>query len=197
MNIKKLLNIDKLYFNANDIAALLSIDYKSAQVTASRYVTRNILVRLKRDCYILPQRMKNSSETELFQLANILQTPSYVSLTSALSYYNITTQQTRNYLESVCLKRTNLFKTYDIEFAYSKINKVFYFGFQKVENFFIAFPEKALADSIYLTAIGRYKADFDAIDFQKINCDKVSSIIKNSNAAVKNLWQKLMKNYNL
>lgn len=197
MNIEKLLNIDKLYFNTNDISTLLSISYKSAQVTTSRYVKRNILVRLKRDCYILPQRLKNSSEEEQFQIANLLQTPSYISLTSALCYYNITTQQHRKYIESVCLKRTNLFKASDIEFTYSKINKAFYSGFQKVENFFIASPEKALADSIYFTAIGKYSADFDAIDFQKIKCDDVSSIINHSNKAVKNLWQKLMKNYGL
>ena len=197
MNLEKLQNIDALYFGSNEIARALSISYKSAQVTASRYVKENRLIRLKRDFYLLPQKIKTISEDELFVLSNVLQTPSYVSLTSALSYYNLSTQQMRSHIESIGIQRTISFKITDIEFNFNKVKKVFYFGFIRINNHFIASPAKALADAIYLTAIGKYNADFDAIDLEKFNKAEINEILKTTNKAAQNLWQKLMKNYGL
>ena len=88
MNLEKLQNIESLYFSNTDIARALSISYKSAQVTASRNVKEKRLIRLKRDFYLLPQKLKTISEDELFVLANIPQILSWVSLTSALSCNN-------------------------------------------------------------------------------------------------------------
>lgn len=197
MNLEKLQNIDTLYFGSSEIARALSISYKSAQVTASRYVKEKRLVRLKRDFYLLPQKIKTISEDELFILSNVLQTPSYVSLTSALSYYNLSTQQMRSHIESIGIQRTISFKITDIEFNFNKVKKAFYFGFTRIENHFIASPAKALADAVYLTAIGKYNADFDAIDLEKFNKAELDEILKTTNKAAQNLWQKLTKNYGL
>lgn len=195
MNLEIIQSIDKIFLTVEDIQRVLKISKKSALVTASRYVSAKLLIRLKREMYILPQRLKTLTENEYFEIANLLQTPSYISLTTALSYYNITTQQTPNFYESVALKRTREFEVLGKEFNFTLVKKDFYFGFVKKENFFIASPEKALADAIYLTAIGKYNADFDAIDFLKLDKDKITATINYSNKAVKNLWQKLISNY--
>lgn len=197
MNLTKLQNIDSLYLSSDDIASELAISKKSAQVTASRYVSADKLIRLKRDLFLLPQKLRTISEEELFSIANVLQTPSYISLTSALSYYNISTQQTRNYIESIGLKRTINFQIIDYEFSFSKVKEKYYSGFYKYENFFIATPEKAIADSIYLTAIGRYNCDFEAIDFNKLNKSGIDSFLSKTNKAAQNLWQRLTRNYGL
>lgn len=197
MNLEKLLNIEKIVVNNYDLSKALTVNLKSAQVTASRYVSKGLLIRLKRDLYILPQKFYSLKEEELFTIAGILQTPSYISLTSALSYYNLTTQQTQKYIESIGLRRTTSFTVKEIQFSFIRINKNLYHSFERIENFFIATPEKALVDSIYLSAIGRYNADFDALNFEKISIKKVSEIINRTNRAAKNLWQKLMKNYKL
>lgn len=197
MNLTKLQNIDSLYLSSDDIARELAISKKSAQVTASRYVNAEKLIRLKRDLFLLPQKLRTISEEELFSIANMLQTPSYISLTSALSYYNISTQQTRNYIESIGLKRTINFRINDYEFSFSKVKEKYYSGFYKNENFFIATPEKAIADSIYLTAIGRYNCDFEAIDFNKLNKSGIDSFLSKTVKAAQNLWQRLTRNYEL
>ena len=67
-----------------------------------------------------------------------------------------------------------------------------------LENkFFIAVPEKALADSIYLTSLGRYNCDFEAISFEKIDKQKVNEIIKRTNNKTKLFWQSLCKRYKI
>lgn len=197
MNLDKIYRLKKLYFTADDLARLLSVSKKSAQVTASRYVNSNKLIRLKRDIYILPQKLESISEEELFEIANLLQTPSYVSLTSALSYYNISTQQVQNFVESIALKRTQKFGVNGYEFLYTIFKDELYFGFERKENFFIATPEKALVDSIYLTAMKRYNCDFEAIDFSRLNKNKVEKYLSKTNTAAKNLWLKLTENYKI
>ncbi|MDP2303495.1 MAG: hypothetical protein Q8N03_13845 [Ignavibacteria bacterium] len=197
MNIEKLQNSDKLYLSGKDISRILSISLKSAQVTASRYVKEKRLVRLKRDIYIIPEKLKTISEEELFFISNLLQTPSYISLTTALSYYNLSTQQTPSFIEAIGLKRTISFGINDIEFNFIKIQKAFYFGFERNDNFFIASPIKALADSIYLTAIGKYNCDFDAIELEKFDKTELSNLLNSTNKATQNLWLKLIRNYKL
>ncbi|GAB4149935.1 MAG: hypothetical protein Fur0015_14180 [Ignavibacteriales bacterium] len=195
MNMTKLQNIDKLLITADDVKCELGITKKSAQVTTSRYAKSKLLIRLKRDLYILPQKFGGLTEEQIFIIANLLQTPSYISLTTALSYYNLTTQQTPNFIESVALKRTKEIKIGDKVFNYSLLKKDFYFDFVKKENFFIATPEKALADSIYLTAIGKYNGDFEAIDFEKVDKQKLENILVKSNKMARKLWQKLIKTF--
>lgn len=195
MNLHKLFNIEKQVFNASDIANVLSISIKSAQVTASRYVSRGLLIRLKRDLFILPQRLQNATEEEIFYIANLLQTPSYISLTTALSFYELTTQQTPNFIESIASKRTTMFEAKNFQFNYSIVKDEFYFGFERRENYFIATPEKALADMIYLSSQGNYNADFEAVDLSGINKSEVKMILNKSSKAAQNLWQKLIKTY--
>ncbi len=189
--------IQKLYFNTEDIARALSISTASAKVTATRYVQRKIIVRLKRDLYILAGKLQSLTEEELFNLANIIQIPSYISLTTALSYYNISTQQQRNFVESIALKRTKSVHVGNLDFSYMLIKKELYCGFQLKNRFFIASPEKALADSIYLTALKRYNCDFDAISFEKINKKDVASFLKNANKKITTFWVKLCEKYRL
>ncbi len=195
MNLHKLFNIEKPVFNAADIANVLSISIKSAQVTASRYVSRGLLIRLKRDLFILPQRLQNATEEEIFYIANLLQTPSYISLTTALSFYELTTQQTPNFIESIASKRTTMIEGKNFQFNYSIVKDEFYFGFERRENYFIATPEKAMADMIYLSSQGNYNADFEAVDFNGFNKSEIEMILKKSSKAAQNLWQKLIKTY--
>ena len=197
MNSLELNNTNKTILSTKDIADLLSIRKESAKVTAARYIRKGLLIRLKRDYYITPGSFEKLKEKDFFMLANILQVPSYISLTSALSYYNISTQQLRNVVESVAVKRTKNVKIKNIEFTFTLIKKLFYFGFELQDNIFIALPEKALADAIYLTSLGKYNCDFDAVNFNKINKKKVNGYIRLTNKRTKLFWEDLRKTYKI
>jgi predicted transcriptional regulator of viral defense system len=201
MKFTNLYEDNRLYFTINDISEILSITTASSKVTASRYVKKGYLIRLKRDFYITRNRFNRLNETEAFIIANILQTPSYVSFVTALSYYDISSQQQRNYIESVSLKRTKNAAVGNFIFTYSRITKTMYGGFELKQggnNFFIALPEKALADIVYLSSMGRYKCDFDAVDFGKINTKSVNQYLKISGSKRTLLfWKKLCSNYGI
>jgi len=193
MRISELKNNKKLFFNIDDIANELSISKESAKVTANRYVKRGLLIRLKKNFYITPDKFNTLKENDFFYLANNIQVPSYISLTSALSYYNISTQQLQGIIESVALKRTKTVRVKETEFKFILTKKDLYNGFSKQDNFFIALPEKALADAVYLTSLGKYNCDFNAIDFSKVNKAKVYNYVKSTNKRTKLFWDNLCK----
>lgn len=188
---------NKLILSIADISKLLSISKESAYVTANRYVKQGFLIRLKRDFYITVSKFNLLSEEQLFEAANILQTPSYISLGTALSYYDIATQQQRYYIESAALKRSLSFKIGRVNFNFTKFKKEYYCGFIQKENFFIALPEKALADIVYLTSINKYSYDFTSIEFKKVNKKRVSDFLVRTNPKTMKFWRELCNTYRI
>ncbi|MBV6419672.1 MAG: hypothetical protein DAHOPDDO_00896 [Ignavibacteriaceae bacterium] len=197
MRATELNKINKLIISTEDIAKVLSINKESAKVTANRYVKNGSLFRIKRDYYITANKYEKLNEKELFRIANAIQLPSYISLTSALSYYNISTQQLRGIIESITTKKTNLIRVKEVSFNFILIKKDFYTGFKFEEDIFIAQPEKAIADIVYLSSLGRYNCDFDAVNFNKLNKSKITGYIRKINQRTKIYWDILCKRYKI
>lgn len=179
MKIRELNSINQLYFGYEDIARALKISPASARVSASRYVRLGLLMRLKRNIYVPKERWQTTSREERFTLANLGQTPSYISLMTALDYHEITTQVQRGIIESVAVKRTKEISLNGNVFRYTKVSRASYFGFIRQQQFFIATPEKALLDAIYLMSFGRYALDLSAIDDEKLNRKEIRRMSRN------------------
>jgi predicted transcriptional regulator of viral defense system len=173
MKIRELLSISHLYFGYEDIARALHISPASARVSASRYVRLGVLLRLKRNTYLLSERWQTASREERFALANLGQAPSYISLLTALDYHEITTQVQRSLVESVAVKRTREISLPGSVFRYTKISRALHFGFIRKQAFFIATPEKAFLDALYFMSFGRYALDLAAIDREKLNREEI------------------------
>lgn len=119
----------------------------------SRMVRNNKLVRLKRGVYAFPKE-----KIDEFYLANILYSPSYVSLESALNSYGIVPDIPLS-ITSIATVTRKTIKTPLGSFLYSRINKNLYFGFKKVRStndgfyYDVATPEKALLDYIHVRKV--------------------------------------------
>jgi predicted transcriptional regulator of viral defense system len=190
MKFLELRTIRKLYFGYEEIARVLGISPASARVSASRYVRQGLLVRVKRNMYVLREVWNALGRAEKFLLVNLGQAPSYISLTTALDYYEITTQVQRDFFESVAVKRTKEIQVDGSVFRYSKIAGNLYFGFKKEKEFFIATPEKALLDAFYLMSYGRYALDVSALDSEKLNGDKILQLSMEFPSKTKNMLKK-------
>jgi predicted transcriptional regulator of viral defense system len=190
MNILELNQIDKLNFGYEDIAKVLGISLSSAKVTASRYVKKGLLLRMKKNFYVRTETWVAATQEEKFLLANLGQVPSYISLMTALDYYDITTQLQRNFIESIAVKRTKELQLKDTIFRYAKINETLYFGFKKEKGIFIATPEKALLDAFYLMSYGRYSLDVSALDYEKLNENELIRLSKMFPITTQNLLKK-------
>lgn len=178
MKYARLNAIKKLYFGYGEIGRALSVTPESARVTANRYVGQGILLRVKRNLYILRDKWEAMTLEERFEIANVAQVPSCISLMTALGYYEVTTQVQRGFIESVAVKRTKKINVSDTVLNYTKIGQGLYFGFVKEKNFFIATPEKAFLDAVYLMSLKRYNFDLTSIDRDKLNVAKIKTIAR-------------------
>ena len=163
-NFAKLLNTESPFFTISSLQATFNITRESARTAACRLVDRGVLTRLCRDLFVLAGR-----KYSLFALANALYQPSVVSLETALNYWGLMVQDPQ-VIFSVGLGSYR-FKINHTDFIYRQINpSLFRFGQKKIEDFYIAEPEKAVLDTLYMKSKGL--ADLLPED---INMDKLDN----------------------
>lgn len=92
-------------------------------------------------------------ENTLFEIANRIYAPSYVSFEMALAYYGLIPESVYG-ITSASTRKTMRFKTALGGFSYRAIRPKLYFGFEyhagSGRHYKIASPEKALLDYFYL-----------------------------------------------
>ena len=182
--------IRKPYFGYEDIARVRGISLDSAKVTASRYVRQGLLLRLKKNIYVRRDVWNVANKEDKFRLANLGQSPSYISLMTALDYYEITTQVQQDFFESVAVRRTKEIQVNGSVFRYSKIDERLFFEFKKENGIFIASPEKALLDAFYLMSYGRYTIDISALDADKLDRKIIKQLSREFPLKTRNMLNK-------
>lgn len=131
--------------------------------------TRLFLHRLKRSGNILQvERNRYTVHKDAFLVASRITWPSYISLWSALRFYNLTEQIPH----SVWVVTTRKRRTKEIRFIGTDISFVltkpkYFFGFKKIDfrgcEIFVADPEKSIIDGIL---------------FRRISVSEIFSILK-------------------
>ena len=136
------------------ILELLS-DYQRPNDKISELIKNNDLISIRRGLYIPGPKM-DLPGPEPFLIANHLRGPSYVSLESALSYWNLIPERVFE-VSSVTIKTSRRYKTSVGRFSYNQVKTPYYaVGIKKIDisqkqTILIASPEKALFDKIVLT----------------------------------------------
>ena len=111
------------------------------------------------------------TEAFLFMMANKLYAPSYVSLESALAYYQIIPESVLG-VTSISSRKTQQFESDWGSFSYRSVKPVYMFGYQVVEissqrKFAIARLEKAVLDYLYLHPEIQAAADFEGLRWRR------------------------------
>lgn len=173
--IQKLSSSHLSLFTVSDFKKLFSIKQdNTAYKTIERLAKKGIFKRLTKKRYLF-----DLNPTDDFQIANFLYSPSYVSLETALSFYNIIDGFPYQ-ITSITSKKTKTIQTLDKEFAYFRIKPKLFWGYEKKENFLIAYPEKALLDYLYFCGKGLRNFEPDDFDLKQINKKLLADFIKNT-----------------
>ncbi len=112
-------------------------------------------LRIKRGLYLIIENLTSRSinNMSLLVISQAINSDSYISLNSALNYYQMFDQYSKN-IVAVNYKSSKRYKFEDHEFRFVKISKKYYFGFDQVRQdgrlINIATKEKALLDYLYL-----------------------------------------------
>lgn len=137
-------------------------DLNKVRLQLSRWVKDGRLIKLHKGVYTLAEPYRKITP-ESFVIANTLKSPSYVSLQSALAWHGLIPESVPM-TSSITTVRTKVIETPLGLFEYRHIKKSLFWGYKKFEisnkqKAFVAKPEKALLDLIYLTPGG------DSLDF--------------------------------
>lgn len=162
-------------------------DAAKAKVQLSRWHKAGKLIQLKRGYYVLAEPYRRTIVNRYY-IANLLKWPSYLSLEKALEFYGLIPDVISEYT-SVTTKRANRFRSEVGSFRYWHIKTELLWGYQQLEidrqKFFIAFPEKALLDLVYLRGMKISKDYLESLRLQKlemINCIRLQDFTEKFNS---------------
>jgi hypothetical protein len=121
----------------------------------SRWVKAGSLIQIRRGLYAFSDE-RGQAYPHPFTLANQMKRGSYVSLQSALAYYHLIPEYVAQ-VTSITTGRPETISNPLGDYIFKHVKKALFFGFQTIEmvkgqSAFIARPEKALLDLVYLTA---------------------------------------------
>ena len=163
----------------------------------SRWVNSGRLVKFRRGLYMLGNAFRNKNPHP-FRVANLLVPGSYVSCESALSFYHIIPEYTPQTI-SITAGRSCKYMLPEGGFTFHHIKPTLHFGYVKhkvndQETVFIAEPEKALLDLIYLRPgadslpfLKELRLNMDLVNMEKLNRFSEKGHSKKVKRAVNNL----------
>jgi predicted transcriptional regulator of viral defense system len=137
-----------------------------------RLTRRNILHKLERDKYMLV-----GGHTHAFQVANFLYEPSYVSLEAALNFHGVLSQFPYE-IASITTRKPVTKQVDDKTYRYARIKQPLYWGYETIQGFLIAHPEKALLDLLYLKSKGLAVVHTDELDTSKLDAARFAAYAK-------------------
>lgn len=136
---------------------------------------------LRRGVYTLNEDDRRAS-LPVFLISNILYTPSYVSLESALNHWGLIPEAVKQ-TTAVTVSKTTAFENFYGRFLYRTLKKEYFFGFETFRMagalIYLALPEKAILDKIYLDEAFRPRVDYflENLRFQNFENLKSTKIL--------------------
>lgn len=156
--------LNKPYFTVADLEKVLDLKRNSLYVLLNRLVKNGTLIRLKRGVY-----QPEFQSLELEKVANELYYPSYLSFESALSRYGVLSQ-TPYVLTFATTKTTKRLNLAGKEVEYRQLKDKLFFGYKLEKGVYLAEPEKAILDQLYM--MGKGKTTSDTSEWSLIDLDK-------------------------
>lgn len=129
------------------------IDENFGRARLNEWQNKGYIKKIIKNYYIFTDISLN--ESRIYEIANKIYSPSYISLEMALSYYNLIPEGVYD-ITSVTTRRTYTFNTEIGLFLYRRLKPSLFFGFNLVEYngkyYKIASIEKTILDFLYFNS---------------------------------------------
>ncbi len=158
--------LGKDFFSMKDLKKLFP-DESNLRVSVKRMLDAGVIFQIARGFYTLKQE-----NLDVEKLATQLYYPSYISFESALSKYDVINQGLYG-LSLATTRHSKKIALAGVDCEYSQIKPALFFGFDLVNDTYLAHAEKALLDLIYLISLGKRNGntsewDLDVLDKHKL-----------------------------
>lgn len=176
------------------------------QMNLVRWCKKGLLISLRQGWYAFPEALQIPDMDR--RIANVIYGPSYISLHYTLSFYEMIPEAVMN-ITSITTQKTYEFRNDFGTFVYKSVKPKFFYGYKPMvdregKGFFMATPEKALLDLLYIYPM--YESVQDMIDL-RLDEDFMEDefdlelfkeyTLRAGNKALENRVKTLLKAYNL
>lgn len=167
--VKRLLSLNKPYFSPADLEKILGQKRPALYVTLNRLVRYGVLVRLRQGVYQVALRA-----ADLPRIANQLVYPSYLSFESALSRYGILSQVPYA-LTFATPHRSRRLTLGDTAVEFRQLKRELFFGYKLESGLYVAEPEKAFLDQLYMITRGVSSLPLDELDLSSLELQRLQA----------------------
>jgi predicted transcriptional regulator of viral defense system len=170
----------KAILTPSDVAKLTGLAPAYLEVALHRAVKRGTIIHLERQKYCI-------GSTHPFAVASNIAFPSYISFLSALSHHNLTTQMPRQITVASLRNRKPVMLGDDtVSFVALSAHRIF--GYDRITLdgcfAFMATPEKAIVDSLYLPRHCPISESFAAIQAGTLDVHKILDFVRRMDSIV-------------
>lgn len=165
-------SLGKTYFTIQDLKKNYKNKKSSLKNLLSRWAKEKLIFPLNNGYYCF-----DIEKLDYLNFACNFVKPSYISLEYALNYHGII-EQVPQIVTLISLKRHKFVFSGPYTFEYTKIKKELFFGYNKTGSYYIASPEKAFLDVIYLMTRNKRLVDLGSINLKKINKKRLFDFAK-------------------
>ena len=182
--VQKIEALGKDVFSIKDLQKLFP-EETHLKVSVKRMLDAGVLIQITRGIYALKE-----GKLDIEKVATQLYYPSYISFESALSKYGIINQglygltlATTRHSKKITLGR--------VECEYSQINEPLFFGFDLIQGTYLAQPEKAFLDQIYLMILGKRSGNYSEWYLESLEREKLVKYLPFYNVRVQKQVSKM------
>lgn len=184
--LKTLRALGKSFYSLADLEKILGLERRSLLVTLTRLEKRGELARLARGVYQLAD-----VPVDVPAIATALYQPSYVSFEWALAKYGILSQIPYT-VTLATPKRPRKILIGESRCEYRRLKESLFFGYSLINDGYLAEPEKALLDQLYLVSRGKATIDINALDLKAVNKRVLQGYALKYPASTRKLVQKII-----
>lgn len=167
--VQRLLSLGKPYFSPADLEKVLGQKRPALYVTLNRLRKYGVLVRLRQGVYQVALRA-----ADLPRIANQLVYPSSLSFESALSRYGILSQVPYA-LTFATPHRSRRLTLGDTGVEFHQLKRELFFGYALEDGLYVAEPEKAFLDQLYMVTRGLSSLALDELDLSPLDPERLQS----------------------
>ncbi len=184
--IKALDRLRKPFYTISDLEKVTGQSRKSLYVALKRLADRGVLRRMGQGVYSLFTTPPNVEVA-----ASSLYMPNYLSFEAALSRRGILTLIPYT-LTFATTRKTRRFAIEGRSAEFRQIKKELFWGYETEGGIYVAKPEKAFLDLVYLASRGNASVDLDEIDIDKLSQPRLKEFLKKYPDYVKKYLDKIL-----
>ena len=165
--ITKIKALRKDVFGVRDVKLLFPEEAGYVSTILKRLKEAGVIIAVIRGFYRLPD-----TTFEIEKVATTVLYPSYISFESALSKFGIINQGLFG-LTLATTRHSKRLRIAEVICEYSQLKPKLFFGFKLLNGVYVAEPEKAVLDTLYLVSLGKRETNYKEWYINDLNKDKV------------------------